>query len=141
VPPEHPYNAFSTWQFWAVVAAFVVMRGLVYLWDFVLGDEAGFLPPAAVVGEPLRRLFLLQFGVMIVAFVIYWAFDSSTAALVVLVSLTVAGNLVLAVFERLRAARIRAAAAAGLTVEDTRLTPAKPAKAQPRAGRRRSRKR
>lgn len=138
VAPEHPYTAFASWQFWAVVAAFFAMRALVYLWDFVRGDEAAFLPPAAVVGEPLRRLFVLQFGVVIIGFVIYWPLDSSTTGLVVLVLLTVLANLVLAVFERVRTARIRAAVAAGITVQDTR---PKPAKAQPRAGRRRSRKR
>jgi hypothetical protein len=139
VAPEHPYAAFTSWQFWAVVAAFFAMRALVYLWDWVYGGEAVFMPPAAVVGEPLRRLFLLQFGVVIIGFVVYWKLDSSTTGLVVLVLLTVLANLVLAVLERLRAARIRAAAAAGITVEDTR--PKKPVKAQPRAGRKRGRRR
>ena len=138
VAPDHPYTAFASWQFWALVAVFFAMRALVYWWDFVRGDEAVFLPPAAVVGEPLRRLFVLQFGVVIVGFVVYWPLDSSTAGLVALVLLTTLANLVLAVFERLRAARIRAAVAAGITVEDTR---PKPAKSQPRAGRRRSRRR
>ncbi len=138
VPPEHPYAAFASWQFWAVVAAFFVMRTFVYWWDFVRGDEAAFLPPAAVVGYPLRRLFVLQFGVVIIGFLIYWLLDSSTTALVVLVLLTACANLVLAVFERLRAARIAAATAAGMTVEDTRRKPAKP---QPRAGRKRGRRR
>jgi len=138
VAPEHPYAAFATWQFWAVVAAFFAMRALVYLWDFVLGGEADFLGPAAVVGEPLRRLFVLQFGVVIVGLVVYWPLDSSTRGLVALVLLTVAANLVLAVLDRLRAARIRAAVAAGMTVEATR---PRPVKAQPRAGRKRGRRR
>jgi hypothetical protein len=139
VAPEHPYAAFASWQFWAVVAAFFVMRALVYWWDFVRGDEAAFLPPAAVVGYPLRRLLVLQFGVIIIGFLIYWRFDSSQASLVVLVLLTALANLVLAVFERLRAGRIRAAVAAGITIEDTKPRPA--AKPQPRAGRKRGRKR
>ena len=139
VPPEHPYQAFASWQFWAVVAAFFAVRAFVYWWDFVRGDEAEFQPPAAVVGEPLRRLFVLQFGVVILGLVISWPLDSSSSALVVLVLLTALANLVLAVMERLRTARIRAAVDAGITVEETR--PKKPAKAQPRAGRRRSRRR
>jgi hypothetical protein len=144
LPPEHPYAAFASWQFWAIIVAFFAMRALVYLWDWVYGDEAVFMPPAAVVGEPLRRLFVLQFGVVIIGFVVYWKLDSSTTGLVVLVLLTALANLVLAVFERLRAARIRAAVAAGIRVEDTRpksAGPARAAKAQPRAGRKRGRKR
>lgn len=138
VAPDHLRAAFASWQFWAVVAAFFAVRAFVYWWDFVRGDEAVFLPPAAVVGEPLRRLFVLQFGVVILGFVIYWPLDSSRAGLVALVLLTALANLVLAVLERLRAARIRAAVAAGITMEDTR---SKPAKSQPRAGRKRSRRR
>ena len=144
VAPEHPYAAFESWQFWAVIAAFFAMRALVYWWDFVRGDEAAFLPPAAVVGEPLRRLFVLQFGVVIIGLAIYWKLDSSSTALSVLVLITALANLVLAVLERLRAARIHAAVAAGIRVEDTRPRPAKPArpaKAQPRAGRKRNRRR
>ena len=138
VATESPYQALASWQFWAVVAAFFAVRGFVYLWDFVRGHEADFLPPAAVVGYPLRRLFVLQFGVIIVGLVIYWPLDSSRPALVALVLLTAFANLVLAVFERLRVARIRAAVEAGITVEATR---PEPAKAQPRAGRKRARRR
>jgi hypothetical protein len=144
VAPEHPYAAFASWQFWVVVVAFFAMRAVVYWWDFVRGDEAAFLPPAAVVGEPLRRLFVLQFGVVIIGLVIYWKLDSSSSALAVLVLITALANLVLAVLERLRAARIRAAVAAGVRVEDTRpktAEAARPAKAQPRAGRKRNRRR
>ena len=79
--PDQPGAAFVTWQYWAVVAGLVVMRGLVYWWDFVRGGEASVIPPEAVVAEPLRRLFVLQFGVLAGALLVYWAFDSSVTGL------------------------------------------------------------
>jgi hypothetical protein len=82
--PVEPGAAFVTWQFWAVIAALAVMRAAVYWWDFVRGGEASVIPPAAVVSEPLRRLFVLQFGVLAGALVVYWFFDSSVTGLAIL---------------------------------------------------------
>ena len=90
------------------------MRAAVYWWDFVRGGEASVIPPAAVVSEPLRRLFVLQFGVLAGALVVYWFFDSSVTGLAVLLIAKTAADLALAVLERLRAARITAAVDAGV---------------------------
>ena len=84
---------------------------LVYWWDFVRGGEASVIPPEAVVAEPLRRLFVLQFGVLAGALLVYWAFDSSVTGLAILLVAKTAADVVLAVLERLRAARITAAVA------------------------------
>jgi len=112
--PVEPGAPFSTWQFWAVVGGLVVARALVYLWDFVRGGEAHLIPPEAAVAEPLRRLFVLQFGVLAGGLLVYWLLDSSMAGLVVLLVAKTAADLVLAVLERLRAARVAAAVAAGI---------------------------
>ena len=122
--PVEPGAAFGTWQFWAVAAGLVVMRTAVYGWDFVHGGEASVIPPEAAVAEPLRRLFVLQFGVLVGALVVYWLFDSSMTGLVIVLAGKTAADLVLAVFERLRAARIKAAVAAGIA-------PRKPSSARP----------
>ena len=82
--PVRPGAPFVTWQFWAVVAGLVVMRAAVYWWDFVRGGEAEVIPPEAAVSEPLRRLFILQFGVLAGALLVYWVFDSALTGLVVL---------------------------------------------------------
>lgn len=111
--PQEPYAAFATWQFWGVIAAAVAVRAFVYWWDWGRGGEAAFMPPAAVVSEPLRRLFVLQFGVLAAGLLVFWPLRSAAAGLVVLVGLKAAADLLLALLERLRAARIRAAAAAG----------------------------
>ncbi len=111
--PHEPGAAFATWQYWAVVAGLVASRGLVYWWDFVHGGEASVIPPEAVVAEPLRRLFVLQFGVLAGALLIYWAFDASVTGLAILLVAKTAADVVLAVLERLRVARITAAVAAG----------------------------
>jgi hypothetical protein len=104
----------STWQFWVAVAGLVAMRAAVYAWDFVRGGEAAVIPPEAAVWEPLRRLFILQFGVLAGALLVYWVFDSALTGLVVLLAAKMAADLALAVFERLRAASIAAAVAAGI---------------------------
>ena len=75
------------------------------------------IPPEAVVAEPLRRLFVLQFGVLVGGLIVYWLFDSSVAGLAVLLVAKTAADLVLAVLERLRAARIKAAVEAGIAAE------------------------
>ena len=62
--PVEPGAAFVTWQFWAVVGGLVVARAFMYWWDFVRGGEADVIPPEAAVAEPLRRLFVLQFGML-----------------------------------------------------------------------------
>ena len=111
--PPHPYQGFATWQLWTIVVALFAVRAFVYWWDWVRGDEGALLPPAAVVSAPLRRLFVLQFGLLIVGLIVYWPLRSSTTGLVVLVLLAAAANVVLAVSERLRTARRRAALAAG----------------------------
>jgi hypothetical protein len=111
--PDQPGAPFATWQYWAVVAGLVVMRGFVYWWDFVRGGEASVIPPEAVVAEPLRRLFVLQFGVLAGALLVYWAFDSSVAGLAILLVAKAAADVALEALERLRAARITAAVAAG----------------------------
>ena len=85
-----------------------------YWWDFVRGGEASVIPPEAAVAEPLRRLFVLQFGVLAGALLIYWAFDSSVTGLAILLVAKTAADVVLAVLERLRAARITAAVEAGV---------------------------
>ena len=115
--PAAPGAPFVTWQFWAVIAGLVVMRAFVYWWDFVRGGEASVIPPEAVVAEPLRRLFVLQFGVLAGALLVYWAFDSSVTGLAILLVAKTAADVVLAVSERLRAARITAAVDAGIAPE------------------------
>ena len=104
--PVEPGAAFVTWQFWAVVGGLVVARAFMYWWDFVHGGEAHVIPPEAVVAEPLRRLFVLQFGMLAGGLLVYWLFDSAVAGLVVLLLAKTAADLVLAVLDRLRAARI-----------------------------------
>ena len=84
--PEGVLQPFATWQFWAVVAGFVAVRWFVYWWDWVRGAEAAFMPPAGVVAAPLRRLFVLQFGVLVGGLIVYWPLDSSSAALIVAAS-------------------------------------------------------
>ena len=144
--PEDALQPLTTWQFWAVVAGFVAVRWFVYWWDWVRGAEAAFMPPAGVVAAPLRRLFVLQFGVLVGGLIVYWPLDSSSAALIVLVHLIAVGEVALAVLERLRTARIRAAAEAGVSVApgrgDASTGPqGRPAKSRPRGGRRRERRR
>ena len=134
--PVNPGAAFVTWQFWAVVAGLVVMRAAVYWWDFIRGGEASVIPPEAVVAEPLRRLFVLQFGVLTGALLVYWLLDSSVAGLAVLLVAKTAADVVLAVLERLRAARIRAAVTAGIAPKGR---PAGPRQRAPRGGRKRRR--
>ncbi len=141
--PEGVFQPFATWQFWAVVAGFVAVRWFTYWWDWVRGGEAAFMPPAGVVAAPLRRLFVLQFGVLVGGLIVYWPLRSSTAALAVLVLLVTTAEVGLAVLERLRTARIRVAAEAGLSVTPRRGgpttgSPARPAKSRPRGGRRRA---
>jgi len=118
--PEGVFQPFATWQFWAVAAGFVAVRWFTYWWDWVRGEEAVFMPPAGVVAAPLRRLFVLQFGVLVGGLIVYWPLGSSGAALVVLVLLVAAAEVALAVFERLRTARIRAAVEAGVRAERRR---------------------
>ena len=118
--PEGVFQPFATWQFWAVAAGFVAVRWFTYWWDWVRGEEAAFMPPAGVVAAPLRRLFLLQFGVLVGGLIVYWPLGSSGAALVVLVLVVAAAEVALAVFERLRTARIRAAVEAGVRAERRR---------------------
>jgi len=152
--PPHPYQGFATWQLWAIVAALFAVRAFVYWWDWVRGDEGALLPPAAVVSAPLRRLFVLQFGLLVAGLIVYWPLRSSTAGLVVLVLLAATANVVLAVTERLRTSSVRAALAAGEKPRGSRGSAAKngaggPAavaredrapKARPRGGRKRKRK-
>jgi len=118
--PEGVFQPFATWQFWAVAAGFVAVRWFTYWWDWVRGEEAAFMPPAGVVAAPLRRLFVLQFGVLVGGLIVYWPLGSSGAALVVLVLVVAAAEVALAVFERLRTARIRAAVEAGVRAERRR---------------------
>ena len=134
--PVEPGAAFVTWQFWAVAGALVAMRAAVYWWDFVRGGEASVIPPEAVVSEPLRRLFVLQFGVLVGAVVVYWFFESSLTGLAIILVAKAAADLMLAIFERLRAARIKAAVAAGVTAPPR--PPGPPTRA-PRGGRKRRR--
>ena len=132
--PADPGGPFATWQFWAVAAGLVLARAAVYYLDFVRGGEAPVVPPAAAVSEPLRRLFVLQFGVLAGGLLVYWFFDSAVAGLVVLLVAKAAIDLALAVLERLRVARIKAAVAAGVTVEPR---PAEKRAPAPRGGRKR----
>ena len=67
----------------------------------------------------------------------YWLFHSALAGLVVLLVAKTAADLVLAVFERLRAARITAAVEAGIAPRGSSLTG--PQKRAPRGGRKRRR--
>ena len=60
---------------------------------------------------------MLQFGVLAGALVVYWFFDSSVTGLAILLVAKTAVDLVLAVLERLRAARITAAVDAGIAPE------------------------
>src|SRR5665648_952226 len=90
--PEGVFQPFTTWQFWGVVAGFVAVRWFTYWWDWVRGAEAAFMPPAGVVAAPLRRLFVLQFGVLVGGPIVYWPLRPSGAARVVLVVLTAAAD-------------------------------------------------
>jgi hypothetical protein len=137
--PTDVYAAFAEWQFWALIAAFAAVRAFVYWWDWVRGDEAAFMPPAGVVAVPLRRLFLLQFLVLAGGLVVYWPLSSSATGLAVLVVLIVAAQLLLAVWERLRTARIRAAVAAGVPVVRPGGAAGAAPKQRPRGGRKRRR--
>jgi hypothetical protein len=132
--PVDPGAALTTWQFWAVAAGLVAVRGFLYLWDFVRGGEARVVPPAAVVSEPLRRLFVLQFGVLVGGLIVYWLFDSAVTGLAVILVAKAAIDLVLALLERLRVARIKAAIEAGIPA---RGRPAEKRAPAPRGGRRR----
>jgi len=132
--PADPGGPFATWQFWAVAAGLVLARAAMYYWDFVRGGEAAVVPPAAVVSEPLRRLFVLQFGVLVGGLIVYWFFASAIAGLAVVLIAKTAIDLALAVLERLRVARIKAAVAAGVTVAPRRAEKRAPA---PRGGRKR----
>ena len=138
--PPNVYAPFSEWQFWALAAAFLAVRAFTYWWDWVRGGEAAFMPPAGVVAVPLRRLFLLQFLVLAGGLLVYWALDSSTAGLAVLVALVAAAQLLLAVWERLRTARIRAAVAAGVPVVRPSGAAGAAPKQRPRGGRKRRRR-
>jgi hypothetical protein len=135
--PEGFAAPLSTWQFWAVAAGLVVMRAAVYAWDFVRGGEASAIPPEASVAEPLRRLFILQFAVLAGALLVYWVFDSSVTGLLVILLVKTGADLVLAVLERLRVARITAAVAAGVQPRGSNLTG--PQRRAPRGGRKRRR--
>jgi hypothetical protein len=135
--PVEPGAPFATWQFWAVVAGLVAARAFTYWWDFVHGGEADVIPPEAVVAEPLRRLFVLQFGILAGGLLVYWPFHSALAGLVVLLVAKMAADLALAVLERLRAARITAAVEAGIAPRGSNLTG--PQKRAPRGGRKRRR--
>jgi len=144
--PVGVLQPLTTWQFWAVVAGFVAVRWFCYWWDWVRGAEEAFMPPAGVVAAPLRRLFVLQFGVLVGGLVVFWPLDSSSAALVVLVVLVAAAEVGLAVLERLRTARIRVAAEAGVSVTPGRSAAStgsrdRPPKSRPRGGRRRGQRR
>jgi hypothetical protein len=145
VVPEGVLRPFATWQFWAVVAGFVAVRWFVYWWDWVRGGEAAFMPPAGVVAAPLRRLFVLQFGVLVGGLVVYWPLRSSQAALTVLVLLVAAAEVALALLERLRTARVRVAVEVGVKATPRRTLRGESAtrtpKARPRGGRRRGRRR
>ncbi len=131
---------------WLVLFALVLLfaaRAFVYWWDCVRGGEAALLPPAAVVAAPLRRLFVLQFVVLVLGLVSYWALDSSTASLVLLVLVATVANVLLAVSERLRTSRVRAALAAGVKPPPRPAAPApagRAAGAQRRGGRKRGRR-
>jgi len=135
--PAGVFDPITQWQFWALVAAFVAVRAATYGLDWVRGGEAAFMPPAAVVAVPLRRLFLLQFLVLAGGLVVFWPLRSSTTALAVLVAVVAAAQVALYVYDRLRAGRIRAAVAAGAVV--TR-APVAVARAAPRGGRKRRRR-
>ncbi len=142
--PAGVFEPFATWQFWALVAGFVAVRWFCYWWDWVRGAEAAFMPPAGVVAAPLRRLFVLQFGVLVGGLVVFWPLRSSAAALVVLVLLVAAAEVALAVLERLRTARIRVAVAAGVKATPRARrggSAAPPPKAQRRGGRSHARRR
>jgi hypothetical protein len=134
--PEGTSEPLLTWQFWAVVAAFVAARAFAYYWDYRRGREMDYLPPGIVVGEPLKRLFALQFGVMVGGLIVFWFLDSSRDAMVVLVLAVAATDVVLAVIERQRVARVQQALAAGEP-----LTRERAPREQPRGGRKRQRRR
>ena len=140
--PEGIFEPFSTWQLWAAVAGFVAVRWFCYWWDWVRGREAVFMPPAGVVAAPLRRLFVLQFLVLVGGLVVYWPLGSSSGGLVVLVLLVAVAEVMLTVLERLRTARVRVAYEAG-----SRMAPRSgaaiqdgSARSRPRGGRKRKRR-
>jgi hypothetical protein len=134
--PANVYGAFEQWQFWALLGAFFAVRAAAFWWDWVRGGEAAFMPPAAVVAVPLRRLFVLQAVVLAGGLLVYWPLRSSATGLAALVAVVAAAQVALAVYDRLRAERIRAAVEAGETVARAPVATAKPA---PRGGRKRGR--
>jgi len=131
---ERVYDAFSTWQYWAVVAVLVGAEVLVFLLDRWRGVEQD-LPPETFVAEPLKRLIFMQLGVFVLGLVVYWR-GSSRTGLIILVLVATAAVVALAATARLREARIRAALEAGAELKQAR-----PAKTRPRAGRKRARRR
>jgi hypothetical protein len=130
--PDGVDDAFSTWQYWAVVAALVAAEVGVYLLDRARGGWRE-LPPETFVAEPLRRLFLLQGAVLALGLIVYWR-GSSQAGTALIVVAAAAGVVLMAALARLREARIRAALEAGAELKQAR-----PAKVQRRAGRKRGR--
>ena len=75
------------------------------------------------------------------ALLVYWLFDSSPAGLIILLAAKTAADLVLAVLERRRAARITAAVAAGIAPRGPRASVVKttPRSRARRGGRKRRR--
>ena len=99
------------------------------------------MPPAGVVAAPLRRLFVLQFLVLAGGLVVYWPLHRRPRGLVVLVLLVAVAEVVLAVLERLRTARVRVRLEAGLRMAPRAAARprAGPARPRPRGGRKRRR--
>ena len=113
--PVEPGAAFATWQFWAVVArpGRHARRSSTW-WDFVRGGEASVIPPEAVGGgaaPPPLRAAVRRAGRRAARLLVL---DSSVTGLAILLIAKTAADVVLAVLERLRAARIEAAVAAGV---------------------------
>jgi hypothetical protein len=132
--PKGVYAALVTWQYWAVVGLLVAAEVVVFLIDRARGAGRD-LPPETFVSEPLRRLFVLQGAAFILGLVVYWT-GSSQTGIAAIVIVETAGVVLMAALARLREARVRAALEAGAAVKPVRL-----AKTQPRAGRKRARKR
>ena len=144
--PEGVFRPFTTWQFWAVVAGFVAVRWFTLLVG--LGARRGGGVHAAGRASCPRRCAAsscCSSACSSVGSSSTGRCSSSPAALVVLVLVVAAAEVALAVLERLRTARVRAAVEAGVRAEPRgarRDGPAaRPPKARPRGGRRRARRR
>jgi hypothetical protein len=123
--PRGVYDALETWRYWVIVALLVLAEVAVFAWER-RGGAGRDLPPETFVAEPLRRLFALQGGGLVLGLIVYWT-GSRAGGVAVIVVAEATGVVLLAALARLREARIRAALEAGLSAPAARSAGSKPA--------------